>query len=787
MRTILAVLLSLLGSLIAPACAQAPPAIPALPDTERRTAYAITNQTGPFNVNFQIYGDGTDYGAWIEVWLDGVMLAPGSQWTLSLATGTLATAARPLQNARVTLTTASTGTLQIVGARRPRRTSQFIENQGVSARSLNQALTDVVAQNRETWDKINDVSGRTLLAPPGETMRVLPPALSRVGHLLGFDTGGQPVMTDGTFVITPIGTGMTAYPTRAAAQAATIATAIAVLQINGYSTVGDAPPANYIRIPCAATVAWGFQSADKIDSTGATCTGTNINWRLNVDELDVRHVGVVCNASGTVNNTTTLKAVAGYILATNARVVNFPPGPVNCGIWPSGTAVPTENLFDLQSATITGLTVNYNGACISTSSVDADWGGTTISYLWRFADASRITFNNPCYLQAGTTNPTSLYGGVQIQNTGQGDGFTINNGKQIGGYSGYIVSRNAGTIDNFNNVKVNGFESNGTYYPIVLQKNGNNAHIVNIYSENHGRFFFAQNVKNVFFRGRMKVSGHVGPEGALLKVYCDNADSINVNTLEAIDFGLEIVDSAAVLPDSYVLVEMSYQQVAGDTCNNKGVMRNIKINLTGRLPPTTNLSVGVTNSRILANGNFDTTVRGYVWDNIEIGGSLYNTHPTPLGLVLINLFQTPKGTFTGDAIGNITIDKLLLRTAAGTPGANNIQIDGAVISGLRLDSVIVPNNIALTNIALASFTSRLVTSAAFTVNGLAYTSGFGSGSTSSISTTVAGLPTCNVSGMRSFVTDSNAASYTAGIGAIVAAGGATKVPVVCDGTNWRIG
>lgn len=57
------------------------------------------------------------------------------------------------------------------------------------------------------------------------------------------------------------------------------------------------------------------------------------------------------------------------------------------------------------------------------------------------------------------------------------------------------------------------------------------------------------------------------------------------------------------------------------------------------------------------------------------------------------------------------------------------------------------------------------------------------------STTVGSLPTCNAGARASrfFVTDSNAASFTAGIGAVVAAGGATNVPVVCDGTNWRIG
>lgn len=54
---------------------------------------------------------------------------------------------------------------------------------------------------------------------------------------------------------------------------------------------------------------------------------------------------------------------------------------------------------------------------------------------------------------------------------------------------------------------------------------------------------------------------------------------------------------------------------------------------------------------------------------------------------------------------------------------------------------------------------------------------------------VASLPTCNsgAAGSHAAVTDSNAASFTAGIGAVVANGGSTKVPVYCDGTNWRIG
>jgi len=53
--------------------------------------------------------------------------------------------------------------------------------------------------------------------------------------------------------------------------------------------------------------------------------------------------------------------------------------------------------------------------------------------------------------------------------------------------------------------------------------------------------------------------------------------------------------------------------------------------------------------------------------------------------------------------------------------------------------------------------------------------------------TVAQLPpVAGNAGMRATVSDSNAA-LTAGIGAVVAAGGANIVPVFCDGTNWRIG
>lgn len=183
---------------IAPAIAQVPAPVPALPDTERRVAYSITAQTGPFAVPFALYGPGIDYTTWIEVWLNGTRLVGGADWTLSMTGGTFTTAARPITTASVTLTAASTGTLQIIGARRPNRTAQFAENRGVAARDLNQALTDIVAQNREAWDRTNDVTGRAIMVPPGETLNALPAASARVNQYLFFDASGQPTLNPGT-------------------------------------------------------------------------------------------------------------------------------------------------------------------------------------------------------------------------------------------------------------------------------------------------------------------------------------------------------------------------------------------------------------------------------------------------------------------------------------------------------------------------------------------------------------------------------------------------------------
>lgn len=191
-----------------PSFAQAPPPVSALPDTERRTAYTISGTTCACSLGFQLYASGSDVDAWIEVWISGVryLSTDGTfGWTLSSGTGPLATIPRPITDAVLTFNQVQTGAVQIVGAERPRRLTQFQENRGVAARDLNQAISDLVAIERELWDKTNDVTGRAILAQPGENLSVLQSAANRANTTLGFNLSGQ-------LALFPPGSGGTCPP-----------------------------------------------------------------------------------------------------------------------------------------------------------------------------------------------------------------------------------------------------------------------------------------------------------------------------------------------------------------------------------------------------------------------------------------------------------------------------------------------------------------------------------------------------------------------------------------------
>lgn len=185
------VLAALLG--LCRVAAGQPAPVPALPDAPRFTQYSISATTCACSVGFALFGDGVDVDSWLQVYIGSTRYLstdPSFGWAITSASGSIGSLARPITNGVLTFNAAQTGTVTILGARRPRRLSQFSESRGVTARDLNQIITDIIADQRETWDKTN----RAILGQPGETLNLLPPAASRLNGLLGFDTSGQPIL-----------------------------------------------------------------------------------------------------------------------------------------------------------------------------------------------------------------------------------------------------------------------------------------------------------------------------------------------------------------------------------------------------------------------------------------------------------------------------------------------------------------------------------------------------------------------------------------------------------------
>lgn len=188
MKHIRSLILALVFSTgLAPAFAQAPPPVPALPDAERRTSYVISGTTCACAIGFQLYQDSTDVANWLKVYVNGVEVTQAGNWNITSPSGSISTLPRPISDAVLTFTAVRTGTVQIVGAQRPRRLSEYSESRGVAARDLNQAINGIEAQLREMWDR----QFRTVQAPPGETLAILPPQSGRASMGACFDSSGN--------------------------------------------------------------------------------------------------------------------------------------------------------------------------------------------------------------------------------------------------------------------------------------------------------------------------------------------------------------------------------------------------------------------------------------------------------------------------------------------------------------------------------------------------------------------------------------------------------------------
>lgn len=132
----------------------------------------------------------------------------------------------------------------------------------------------------------------------------------------------------------------------------------------------------------------------------------------------------------------------------------------------------------------------------------------------------------------------------------------------------------------------------------------------------------------------------------------------------------------------------------------------------------------------------------------------------------IGLYRAAAGQLYLDDLAGTSPGLLLRETGATTAefftsgGALTLGTTGAFAVAIRANSVTA---LSIASGGISTFASK-VGVGAFTVGAL-------------------GAATA---GLHAYVTDSNA-TFTLGIGAVVAGGGANVVPVFADGTNWRIG
>lgn len=396
----IALALALILGLANGAAAQAPPPVPALPDSTRLTSYSIITSTCACSVGFAIYGSGTDVDEWIQVYVNGIAYLstdPTFGWSLSSVTGSLGSIPRPITNAVLTFNAAQTATVVIVGDERPRRLTQFPENRGVTGRDLNQAITDVVAVQRELWDKSN----RSITGQPGEVFPSLPPAASRPNTYLCFDSNGLPIVCQNVS-----GSGGS-------------------ITLPGSSVNGDSVCFNGTTGTSFSDCNWkitGTPSAGKVPS-GSGTAGAAV-WAG--DCLNFQAFGGVGDGT-TANDTAWTSIVAA--LPSGGGCIFFPPGKFRfnsssgitlpSGIYSFKLACAGRDLTTLYWPSTDGLIVTYSDGSNNSTQIE----GCT------FAAGSTNTSTGLTLTFAGTTgNPSNVAQNDIINSTFRGnDGYAANN------------------------------------------------------------------------------------------------------------------------------------------------------------------------------------------------------------------------------------------------------------------------------------------------------------------------------------------------------------------------
>ena len=251
-------------------------ASPALPDSERRTSYSITARASAHarkfpdlwrRERFSELGRGLTSTASRST----SMIRFG--WTITSPTGPLGNIAAPDHECGSDVH--HSADRRRADRRRPpsppglavQRKSGRLGPQSQSGR-----LTDIIAQNREIWDKTNDVTGRGLFFPPGFTSGPLPPPSDCANSFLTFGSSGSyPICVSTSGGILPSGNIQTVGSEVVLAARATTSFPNGVWRLDFSAGLG-APPLFYVPSVGACSLNAGAgDGGSQVPSSNGKC------------------------------------------------------------------------------------------------------------------------------------------------------------------------------------------------------------------------------------------------------------------------------------------------------------------------------------------------------------------------------------------------------------------------------------------------------------------------------------------------------------------------------------
>lgn len=362
------------------------------------------------------------------------------------------------------------------------------------------------------------------------------------------------------------------------------------------------------------------------------------------------------------------------INATGGGVIVLMPSGKTSMIWSDASGAPSASLL---SITVPNVTMFWNGSGLTTD--QAHFNSANLNALFFLSNVSGFESHDFRYTQTGTT-------GLQSVSTTGGAAFYLNGSTSNVRLYGTVLNNARSFVEiaspvwqtqspRAQQITIINASLNSVYYGINGQGNGDLLFARGVNCNNVGRCVFPWNVS----KWDVDVTSNAGGpfNDVLIKTYADPAASTQGNTTSDIKVGYRNIGRQNVTA-SQSLVALEFQQNTGTP--TPGAMRNITLDLD--VDRTVNgQPVGVTTYKFNSAGTIDNTPRGYVMENVRIGGAFNNYND---GNAAIDLFNTTNGSFSGETCRNIILRDLIVQgsststTVNGNCTTNNLVLENIV-------------------------------------------------------------------------------------------------------------